>query len=104
MHMVFTCTICETRAVKSFAKSSYEKGVVLVQCPGCLKRHVVADNLGWFGPHRNVEEILRAKGGDGSEVRRISDADVDLGGLDIRDIAGGGSEDESGESGDPKVL
>jgi mitochondrial protein import protein ZIM17 len=93
--MVFTCGNCETRAVKSFAKRSYERGVVLVQCPSCLKRHVIADNLGWFGPHRNVEEILRAKGGAGSVVRRVGDQDLDLdldlGGLAISDIVGAGS-------------
>lgn len=72
--MVFTCGVCETRAVKSFARDSYEKGVVLVQCPGCKKRHVVADHLGWFGPEKNIEEILAARG---EEVRRITDVDLD---------------------------
>lgn len=61
--------------MKGFSRDSYERGVVLVQCPGCQKRHVVADHLGWFGPEKNVEEILAAKG---EEVRRVSD--VDLGG------------------------
>jgi mitochondrial protein import protein ZIM17 len=71
--MVFTCVNCETRAVKSFSKSAYEKGVVLVQCPGCQKQHVIADHLGWFGEHRTVEDILRAKG---ESVRKITDADL----------------------------
>lgn len=77
--MIFTCNKCETRAVKSFTKAAYEKGVVLVQCPGCQKRHVIADNLGWFGEQKNVEEILREKG---EEVRRITDADLDVVDLD----------------------
>ncbi len=45
MHMVFTCGQCGTRAVKSFSKRSYETGVVIVTCPGCEARHLVADNL-----------------------------------------------------------
>ena len=47
--------------------SSYTKGIVLVQCPGCKNRHLIADNLGWFaeskGEPRTVEEIVRAHGG-----------------------------------------
>jgi hypothetical protein len=78
LYMVFTCANCETRAVKSFSKSAYEKGVVLVQCPGCQKQHVIADHLGWFGEHSTVEEILRMKG---ESVRKITDAD--LGDLEV---------------------
>lgn len=73
--MVFTCVKCETRAVKSFTKAAYEKGVVLVQCPGCQNRHVIADNLGWFGEQKNIEEVLREKG---ETVRRVTDSDLDF--------------------------
>jgi hypothetical protein len=86
MYMVFTCGNCETRAVKGFAKSSYEKGVVLVQCPGCAKRHVVADHLGWFGPEKNVEDILAAKG---EAVRRVTDVDLEgVDGLSLDAVTG----------------
>ena len=47
--MLFTCSICNTRAAKAFSKASYERGVVIVDCPGCHKKHLIADNLGWLG-------------------------------------------------------
>lgn len=49
MVMIFTCSICETRAAKAFSKASYERGIVIVDCPGCHKKHLVADHLGWLG-------------------------------------------------------
>ena len=47
--MLFTCSKCNTRAAKAFSKQSYEQGVVIVECPGCSSRHLIADHLGWFG-------------------------------------------------------
>lgn len=37
MGIVFTCGVCDTRISKSISRSSYERGVVLIQCPGCEK-------------------------------------------------------------------
>jgi len=62
MAAMFTCGACNVRVMKAFSRHSYEKGVVIVECPGCHNLHVLADNLGWFGEERNVEEILKAKG------------------------------------------
>ena len=63
-----TCGVCGTQAVKQFRRLSYEKGVVVVECPGCGARHVLADHLGWGlmddqegNPH-TVEDVLAAKG------------------------------------------
>lgn len=74
MQIIFTCAKCETRAMKSFTKNAYERGVVIITCPGCESRHLIADNLGWFGEHRNIEEILSGKG---QGVVKITGGDVD---------------------------
>ncbi|KAH9967413.1 DNL zinc finger-domain-containing protein [Russula dissimulans] len=70
LSLTFTCTAgtCTTRSTHQFTKRAYEKGIVLIECPGCKTRHLIADNLGWFkestkdGKLRNVEDLLRARG------------------------------------------
>jgi hypothetical protein len=89
--MAFTCTaklpppstdstelkMCNTRAVKAFSKAAYEKGVVIVQCPSCKNRHLIADNLNWFGEEpTNVEKFAREKGYQFSQ--RIADGTLEL--------------------------
>ncbi|OAX38876.1 zf-DNL-domain-containing protein [Rhizopogon vinicolor AM-OR11-026] len=81
--IVFTCTAeaCSHRSSHTFTKRAYERGIVIVQCPGCKNRHLIADNLGWFkdsteeGKLRNIEDILRARG-----------ETVQRGTLDINDV------------------
>ncbi|KAF5383826.1 hypothetical protein D9615_003838 [Tricholomella constricta] len=70
LSMTFTCTApgCSERSTHEFTKRSYTRGIVLVQCPGCKNRHLIADHLGWFkdstkeGKLRTVEDILRDRG------------------------------------------
>ena len=40
LSLTFTCTVeaCHTRSTHQFTKRSYQKGIVLVQCPGCKNR------------------------------------------------------------------
>lgn len=69
--LVFTCNICETRAARQFSHHSYTKGVVIIQCPGCQKYHLIADHLGWFQEGKDIEEFMAKKG---ETVRKITDA------------------------------
>jgi len=70
LSLTFTCTVpeCNERSTHRFTKHAYLNGVVLVQCPGCKNRHLIADHLGWFkegtqdGQLRTIEDIMKAKG------------------------------------------
>lgn len=43
LSLTFTCTAegCHTRSTHQFTRRSYEKGIVLVECPGCKNRQVL---------------------------------------------------------------
>ena len=45
----------------------------MIRCDCCDKQHLIADNFGWFGPHKNIEEILAERG---EEVRRMDSDEV----------------------------
>ena len=55
---------CEEKPTitRVISKRSYEEGVVLVRCPACQRRHLIADHLGWFGDKATIEEIMAEKG------------------------------------------
>ena len=61
LYAVFTCGKCGVRSSKGFSKRAYNFGVVIVTCPGCQSRHVLADRLGWFGEKGDVEDFLRER-------------------------------------------
>ena len=75
--IVYTCKVCNTRSSKLFSKLAYQKGIVIVNCPGCDNKHLIADNLGWFShvEHRNIEELMESKG---ESVKRGTSADGTL--------------------------
>ena len=80
LSIVFTCNVCKTRQIKTMSKHSYEKGVVLIQCKGCEKIHLIADNLGWFRDEQvNIVSLLKEKQ---EEVRQLTDIDM----LDVDDL------------------
>jgi hypothetical protein len=43
LSLTFTCTVvdCGKRSTHQFTKRAYQKGVVLVECPGCKNRYVI---------------------------------------------------------------
>ena len=44
------------------SRKTYETGVVIVTCPGCDNRHLIADRFGWFGEPGSIEDYLAQKG------------------------------------------
>lgn len=64
--IVFTCTVCDTRSAKQFTENAYRNGVVIVTCPGCQNRHLIADNLGFFEDDStggwNIEKAVEKMG------------------------------------------
>ena len=76
MVMLFTCGKCETRAAKAFSKKSYNQGVVIVECPGCKAKHLVADHLGWFGSKGTIEDFAKESGA--KLDKRIADNTLEL--------------------------
>jgi protein import protein ZIM17 len=96
MAIAFTCNRCQSRSVKAFSRSAYERGVVVVQCPGCQARHLIADNLGWF-PRGGVESGRGGGGGEGGEKGGDADGQEEEGGMAA--AAGGGGGEGVGERG-----
>lgn len=61
--MTFTCKKCSTRSTHKISKQGYHHGTVLIQCPGCKNRHLIADHLKIFSDERvTLEDILAKKG------------------------------------------
>lgn len=61
--IAFTCKKCDTRSSHVFSKQAYQSGTVLIQCPGCKNRHLIADNLKIFRDNKvNLEDLLKEKG------------------------------------------
>ena len=71
---VYVSLVCNTRAVKTISKNSYNNGVVLIRCPGCQNLHLIADRLGWFEDESfDIEKFLKSKG---EHVKSIHDGNT----------------------------
>ncbi|XP_031273655.1 mitochondrial protein import protein ZIM17 [Pistacia vera] len=53
----FTCNECGERTQRLINRLAYERGLVFVQCAGCLKHHKLVDNLGLVIEYDLREEI-----------------------------------------------
>jgi len=74
--MTFTCKKCTTRSSHRLSKQGYHHGTVLIACPGCKNRHLIADHLKIFSDTRvTLEDIMRQKG---EVVKRGTKVEGDL--------------------------
>ncbi|KAG8995844.1 hypothetical protein FRB94_008732 [Tulasnella sp. JGI-2019a] len=81
--LICTCNAqgCGHRGKYEFTQHAYERGVVIIQCPKCKTRHLIADHIGWFketdgtdgGQLKNVEDFMRAKGEHVSKGVQLDD-------------------------------
>ena len=99
-----TCTAddCGHRSTHEFTKRSYQKGIVIIQCPSCKNRyvstastniwltpfgrHLIADHLGWFkestgeGKLRTIEDLLAARGEKVQRGKKYDDGTIEISG------------------------
>ena len=56
----FNCTNCNTKNQRTFPKSSYHHGSVVIRCEGCQGLHLIADHLDMFGRGDfNIEDYMK---------------------------------------------
>ncbi|KAM7271300.1 hypothetical protein ACFE04_030514 [Oxalis oulophora] len=53
----FTCNECGERSERLINRLAYERGLVYVQCAGCLRHHKLIDNLGLVVEYDLRDEI-----------------------------------------------
>jgi mitochondrial protein import protein ZIM17 len=89
--LTFTCKPCGHRSSHRITKQGYHHGTVLIQCPGCKDRHVIADHLRVFLDQKStLEDILAKKTTEGTPLTDL----VKRGQLGIRQGAMVGNEGE----------
>ncbi|RAH73384.1 DNL-type zinc finger protein [Aspergillus aculeatinus CBS 121060] len=62
--ITFTCKPCGGRSSHRMSKHGYHRGTVLIQCPTCSNRHVIADHLNIFFDEKSTLEDILARQGD----------------------------------------
>ncbi|KAF3910916.1 hypothetical protein ABW20_dc0109070 [Dactylellina cionopaga] len=85
--LTFTCKKCNERSSHKMSKQAYHKGTVLIQCPGCQVRHLIADHLKIFRDNpTTIEDILREKGEKITKGVKYNNGDIEI----LPDEEGGG--------------
>jgi len=60
---MYTCRVCESRSARRVSRAAYERGSVLLRCPGCKGLHVLSDHLGYFDDAAvDAAKLLEARG------------------------------------------
>ncbi len=68
----FTCKPCLFRSTHRVTKHGYHHGTVLVTCPSCKNRHVIADHLKVFMDQKStLEDILRRTAAEGQDFAKL---------------------------------
>lgn len=71
-HLSFTCKPCLHRSTHRITKQGYHHGTVLVTCPSCKNRHVIADHLKVFlDTSKTLEDILKEKLEAGEDFSKL---------------------------------
>ncbi|KAF7136793.1 hypothetical protein CNMCM5793_006315 [Aspergillus hiratsukae] len=95
--ITFTCKPCGHRSSHRMSKHGYHRGTVLIRCPSCLNRHVIADHLNIFMDKKGtLEDILQREGK--RLTRGYVDGDMEFwedGTVKKREGSGDGSEAKS---------
>ena len=77
----FTCKQCSTRSHRVMSQRAYKHGIVLMECPCCRTRHLIADNLGWFkdtpNAARRIEDMTDVVGEIRRELGSATDSSAD---------------------------
>ena len=61
--ITFTCKPCSHRSTHRFTKQAYHHGTVLITCPSCKNRHIIADHLKVLRDQSiTIEDLMREKG------------------------------------------
>ena len=77
--LTFTCKPCQERSSHTISKQGYHRGTVLITCPGCKNKHLIADHLKIFSDTSlTVEDIMAQKGEDVQRGSITPDGDVEF--------------------------
>lgn len=61
--IAFTCKKCDKRSSHTMSRQAYTGGTVLITCPHCKNRHLIADHLKIFSDSKiTIQDILKSKG------------------------------------------